>query len=101
MPSMFRRRLSERQTPLVRIGVASIFCLALGCQGQVLPPGPSGVSLGHLHFHSENAAAHARLWTEVFGAQLTKVGNLDVYKRPGMFIALNQEKPVGGMTGST
>ncbi len=57
--------------------------------------------MGHLHFHSENAAAHAKFWTEVFGAQLTKVGNLDVYKLPGTFIALDQAKPTGGMAGST
>jgi hypothetical protein len=84
-----------------RISIASMFCLALGCPAQLLPPGQSGVSLGHLHFHSENAAAHAKFWTEVFGAKLTKVGNLNVYKLPGMFIALNQEKPVAEMAGST
>jgi hypothetical protein len=86
---------------MLRISITTIFLLALGCPAQVLPPGLSGVSLGHLHFHSENAAAHAKSWTEVFGTQLTKVGNLNVYKLPGMFIELNQEKPVAGMAEST
>ncbi|MBZ5611248.1 MAG: VOC family protein [Acidobacteriia bacterium] len=86
---------------MLRISITALFCLALSLPAQVMPPGPSGVSLGHLHFHSDNPAAHAKFWTDVFGAQLTKVGDLDVYKLPGFFIALNHEKPAGGMAGST
>ncbi len=79
----------------------AFWLLSLPCFAQVVPPGESGVSLGHLHFHSDNPAAHAKFWTEVFGAQATKVGNLELYKLPGMFIALDPSKPTGAMAGST
>ncbi len=80
---------------------AALLGLALGCSAQILQPGPSGVSLGHLHFHTDNPEAHAKFWTEVFGAQVTKVGNLEVYKLPGVFIALDRAKPSGPMEGSS
>jgi catechol 2,3-dioxygenase-like lactoylglutathione lyase family enzyme len=73
----------------------------LSVSAQVLPPGPSGVGLGHLHFHSDDRAAHVKFWVEVFGAQPTKVGDLEIYKLPGMFIAINAVKATGGMEGST
>jgi len=86
---------------MLRILVSSFFAAVFSCLAQVQPPGASGVSLGHWHFHSEDRAAHAKFWMDVFGAKATKVGDLEVYKLPGVFIALNQEKPAGGMQGST
>jgi catechol 2,3-dioxygenase-like lactoylglutathione lyase family enzyme len=80
---------------------SAFFLVAAGCAAQVLPPGPSGVGLGHLHFHTSNRDAHAKFWTDVFGAQPTKVGDLPLFKLPGMFIAINPEKPSGGMEGSS
>jgi len=79
--------------------ILASFLLSLGAQ--VLAPGASGVSLGHLHLHSADAAAQGRFWVDVFGAVPTKVGDLTLYKLPGVFIAINAEKPTGAMEGST
>jgi len=59
------------------------------------------VALGHFHFHAGDRAAHKTFWTEVFGAVPTKVGDLELYKLPGVFIAIDASKPDGGMEGST
>ncbi len=81
---------------------ALIFLLAaLPARAQLLAAGPSGVSLGHLHFHANDPAAHIKFWTEVFAAQPTSLGDRDVYKLPGVFIVVDQAKPTGGMDGCT
>jgi hypothetical protein len=85
---------------LVSFLLASIMIDGL-VQAQVQRPNASGVSMGHLHFHTEDPAAHVKFWTEVLGATPAKVGPLDVYKLPGVFIAITKEKPTGDMETST
>ena len=75
--------------------------LALPAFAQLQSANASGVSMGHLHFHADDLAPHVRFWTEVLGATPTKVGPLDVYRLPGVFIAMTKAKPTGDMETST
>lgn len=88
-----------RTTP----GALLVVCLVIpaACFAQVQAPGPEGVALGHFHFHAADREAHRKFWTDVFGAVPTKVGDLELYKLPGVFIAIDATKPAGGMDGST
>ena len=87
----------------MRLPLAALFCLILfwPARSQVRPPNPTGVSLGHLHFHSDSPVAHAKFWTTVFGAQPIKLGDREVYRLPGVFIVVDRVKPTGGMEDST
>jgi len=75
--------------------------LALPAAAQLKPANAAGVSMGHLHFHSEDLPAHVRFWAEIIGATPAKVGPLDVYKLPGVLIAMTKAKPTGEMDTST
>ncbi|MEO8028364.1 MAG: VOC family protein [Bryobacteraceae bacterium] len=81
--------------------LAATIAVSLNASAQLMPPNASGVSMGHLHFHSDDPAAHVKFWTEVLGATPAKVGPLDVYKLPGVLIAITKATPSGGMQDST
>jgi catechol 2,3-dioxygenase-like lactoylglutathione lyase family enzyme len=68
---------------------------------QLPAPNTSGISLGHVHLTVKDPELHKKLWTEIFGAQSTKLGNLELLKLPGIFVLLTKAEPSGGSAGST
>ncbi len=78
----------------------SFAALALTGSAQLAPPGESGVSMGHLHIVTKDAAAQKSFWTEELGAQETKLGNMQVFKLPGALILVQQADRSGGTEGS-
>ena len=71
--------------------------------GQLAAPNDAGVSLGHIHLVVSDPEAQKKMWVDVFGAEPTKTGSLDLLKLPGIFIIVSkaQTPPTGGSDGST
>jgi catechol-2,3-dioxygenase len=52
---------------------------------QLTTPNDSGISIGHIHLYSKDPEAQKKIWTEAFGAQVTKTGTLELLRLPGVF----------------
>ena len=57
----------------------------------------SGVAIGHIHLYSKDPDAQKKIWTDAFGAQVTKTGTLELLRLPGVFIIMAPcgDTPVG------
>ncbi len=83
-----------------------LFCLfaasAASLAAQTAPPNEAGVSLGHIHLVVTDPDAEKKAWVDVFGAEPTKAGPLDLLKLPGIFIIVSkaQTPSTGGTNGS-
>jgi catechol 2,3-dioxygenase-like lactoylglutathione lyase family enzyme len=71
-------------------------------RAQLPAPNAAGVSAGHLHLMVRDPAAHKKIWTDLFGAQVVNSGSLELVKLPGVFLILGKdEKRSEGSVGST
>jgi catechol 2,3-dioxygenase-like lactoylglutathione lyase family enzyme len=68
---------------------------------QLPPPNEAGVAMGHYHFNSQDLEAHRKLWVDVMGAKLVKVGPMDAYKLPDLIVLVRKQDASGGTDGST
>jgi len=55
--------------------------------------------MGHLHFKVRDLEAHRAFWTALGGAAVT-VGDLHVFKFPGVLVFYDKGEPSGGTDGS-
>jgi catechol 2,3-dioxygenase-like lactoylglutathione lyase family enzyme len=67
---------------------------------QLPPPNEAGASMGHLHLLSKDTDAQRKFWVEVMGAKLAKLGQMDVFKFPGVLVMARKGDPSGGTKGS-
>jgi catechol 2,3-dioxygenase-like lactoylglutathione lyase family enzyme len=74
--------------------------LSAGMHAQLATPNASGVTMGHLHLYSKDTEAQTKFWVAVLGAQETKLGNMQVFKLPGVLILLQKADPRAGTEGS-
>ena len=65
------------------------------------PPGPAGVTMGHLHLLVKDVAEHRKLWIDGLGAKPVMLGPMELLKVPGVLVALREGDPTGGTEGST
>ena len=77
-----------------------IAATAFQLPAQVAPLNSEGVSMGHLHILTSDAAAHKKLWVDTLGGKLVKAGPLELVKFPGVLVAFRDGKPEGGTDGS-
>jgi len=68
---------------------------------QLAPPNDAGVSLGHIHLTVPDPDAQIKVWTDVFGATVSKSGPLTLVKLPGIFIIVTKASATEGSNGST
>jgi catechol 2,3-dioxygenase-like lactoylglutathione lyase family enzyme len=68
---------------------------------QLAAPNDTGVAIGHIHLYSKDPDAQKKIWTDAFGAQVTKTGTLELLRLPGIFIIINKMEPGAGSVGST
>ena len=68
---------------------------------QLAPPNDAGVSLGHIHLTVPDPDAQIKVWTDVFGATVSKAGPLNLVKLPGIFIIVTKASATEGSNGST
>jgi catechol 2,3-dioxygenase-like lactoylglutathione lyase family enzyme len=80
--------------------------LAGNSSAQLAAPGPSGVSMGHVHLNTKDPDAQKRFWVDVIGAvdvigsEKTKLAFMQAFKMPGVLILLRKTDPAGGTDGS-
>ncbi|MDR0310959.1 MAG: VOC family protein [Acidobacteriota bacterium] len=60
---------------------------------QLTPTNEAGVTIGHVHWLTPNPEAHKKLWVDLFGAQVTNAGALEIIKLPGIVILINPPQP--------
>jgi catechol 2,3-dioxygenase-like lactoylglutathione lyase family enzyme len=60
---------------------------------QLTPTNEAGVTIGHVHWLVPNTEAHKKLWVDLFGAQVTNAGTLEIIKLPGIVILLSAPQP--------
>ncbi|HUS05465.1 MAG TPA: VOC family protein, partial [Bryobacteraceae bacterium] len=77
-----------------------IVVAAFQSTGQVLTPGGSGVSMGHLHFTVLDPAVHQRFWVATFGVPTLQLGDNLGVKLPGAILLFKAGNPSGGSVGS-
>ena len=84
-------------------GLGVLVVALLGATGtpsaQVSEPNPSGVSMGHLHYHVKDVEANKRFWLAL-GGVATRLGATEVVKFPGVLVMLTPGPSSGGTTGS-
>jgi len=60
---------------------------------QLTPTNEVGVTIGHVHWLVPDPEAHKKLWVDLFGAQVTNSGPLEIIKLPGIVILINEPQP--------
>jgi catechol 2,3-dioxygenase-like lactoylglutathione lyase family enzyme len=76
------------------------FALVVQCAAQLAAPNPSGVTMGHVHLYSRDTEAQKKFWVGVLGAQETKLGDMQVFKLPGVLVFVQKSDPREGSQGS-
>jgi catechol 2,3-dioxygenase-like lactoylglutathione lyase family enzyme len=71
------------------------FCLTFSSSAwaQLTPFNDQGVTIGHIHILTPDPEAHKKLWVDLFGAQVTKAGGLEIIKLPGTIILIMKAQP--------
>jgi catechol 2,3-dioxygenase-like lactoylglutathione lyase family enzyme len=69
---------------------------------QIPAPNDAGVSMGHLHFLVPNPEVEKKLFIDLFGAEVTHAGSLELLRLPGIYIVVGKANtpPGGGTNGS-
>jgi catechol 2,3-dioxygenase-like lactoylglutathione lyase family enzyme len=81
--------------------ILTVFLMAgLKLGAQVEPLNSSGVSMGHLHIITPDPAAHKKLWVDVLGGKLVKVGPIEFAMFPGVLVGFRPGNSNGGTIGS-
>jgi catechol 2,3-dioxygenase-like lactoylglutathione lyase family enzyme len=82
-------------------GLVVFFFTQTHAFSQLAAPNDNGVAIGHIHLYSKDPDAQKKIWTDAFGAQVTKTGTLELLRLPGVFIIINKMEPSAGSVGST
>lgn len=69
--------------------------------GQLAPPNAAGVSLGDIQLNVPDPDAQIKVWTDVLGATVEKLGRLNLVKIPGTILVINKGNATEGSNGST
>ena len=56
--------------------------------------------MGHVHLYSKDPEAQKKFWMGALDAQETKLGNIEVFKLPGVLVMLDKADRTGGTEGS-
>lgn len=74
--------------------------ISMAALPQVAPFGSSGVSMGHLHVITPDPEAHKKIWVDVLGGKLVRIGPLEFASFPGVFVGFRKGDSNGGTEGS-
>ena len=67
---------------------------------QVAPPNSAGVSMGHLHIVTPHPEQQRKIWVDVLGGTLVKIGPLEFARFPGVLVGFRSGDAHGGTDGS-
>jgi predicted enzyme related to lactoylglutathione lyase len=62
--------------------------LSSAAYAQLTPFNDQGVTIGHVHILTPDPESHKKLWVDLFGAQVTHAGSLEILKLPGTIILI-------------
>lgn len=79
---------------------ALLLIAAAALPAQVVAPNSLGISMGHIHIVTQNLDAHRKLWRDLMGGQLRKMGPLEYYMFPGVLVGLREGANTGGTDDS-
>jgi catechol 2,3-dioxygenase-like lactoylglutathione lyase family enzyme len=87
---------------IMKSGLTATLLLGLTANAfaQLAAPGPSGVSMGHVHLNTKDPDAQKKFWVDVIGAEETKFGTMQAFRLPGALIMVRKTDPSGGTEGS-
>ncbi len=74
--------------------------LPLCAFAQLAPPNAAGVSMGHIHFLTQDPEAHRRFWTMLGAKPAKPLGANEVYKVQNVNILVRKQESAGGSEGS-
>ena len=86
---------------MYRFLIAALSASALFAQ--LAPLNEKGVSLGHFHMFVGDPAAQKKVWVDAFGAEVTRVGGLELLRLPGVYVVVGKARvaPTEGTEGSS
>ena len=67
--------------------------LAAPIFAQLAAPNDAGISIGHIHLMVADPEAHRKFWVDMLGGQAVKLGSLEMYKLPGVYIIAGKARP--------
>ena len=77
-----------------------VFAMALQASAQLASGNSTGVAMGHLHILTPDPSAQKKLWVDVLGGRLVKVGPLEFAAFPGVLVGFRTGEGNGGTVGS-
>ena len=77
-----------------------LFGLSLAANAQLAAPNASGVTMGHYHINTKDPDAQRNFWVGLLGAKEAKLGDIEVFKLPGVLVLAQKKDPSGGTVGS-
>lgn len=84
---------------MTRIGFLTLL-IPLGAFAQLAPPNRAGVSMGHIHFLTNNPEAQRRFWTMLGAKPAAPLGANEVFDIQGVKILIRRQGSSGGSEGS-
>src|SRR5262245_62975029 len=78
-----------------------VLCTPSTPLAQLTTPNDAGIAIGHIHLLAKDREATKKIFVEVFGAQVTKTGTLELLRLPGVYIIINAMEPTAGSVGSS
>jgi catechol 2,3-dioxygenase-like lactoylglutathione lyase family enzyme len=85
---------------LLGLSFALLVQCVVQCAAQLAAPNPSRVTMGHVHLYSKDTEAQKKFWVGALDAQETKLGNIEVFKLPGVLVMVDRADRTGGTAGS-
>jgi catechol 2,3-dioxygenase-like lactoylglutathione lyase family enzyme len=64
------------------------FIFSVSAYGQLTPFNNQGITIGHIHILTPDPDAQKKIWVDLFGAQVTHAGVLEILKLPGTIILI-------------
>ena len=89
----------ESMKSLISILTVAALYPILAAQAQLPPPNEAGVSIGHIHLVVRDIEANKKVFVAM-GGKLTKFGDNEIVKFPGILIFFRQGDPTGPSVGS-
>ena len=79
--------------------ISALGVVLLAMAGQLAQPNPTGVSMGHLHYHVKDVEANKKFWVAL-GGEAVRLGATEAVKFPGVLIELTAGPSAGGTNGA-
>ena len=84
----------------LRTTILAALLFAIPTFAQLVKPNAQGVTMGHIHLHVKDVAAHTHFWVDIMGGKPVHNEKLAMIEFPGVYLILTQDDPTGPPDGS-